>query len=266
MIMTVGMGCTPAEEVDAPAETPEEIEEDTSLQDVMDDGYIVLGLDDTFAPMGFRDENNEIVGFDVDLAKEVAKRLGVKLRLQPIEWDSKVLELKSGNIDMIWNGLTITEDRLEKINFSKPYFNDRQVIIVLIDSPVNVKTDLEGTQVGVQIESTAAAAVEGDAEFAATLKEVVQYSSFNEVYMGVQSGILDAMVVDELSGRYAIGKNPGVFRVLEDTYGEEQIGIGFRKGDDSLRDKFDEILDEMAGDGSGAAISEKWFGEDVFSR
>ena len=266
MMMSVGVGCTPAEEPEAPAETEAPAEEDTSLQEVMDNGYIVLGLDDTFAPMGFRDENNEIVGFDVDLAKEVAQRLGVELRLQPIEWDSKVLELQSGNIDMIWNGLTITEERKENINFSKPYFNDRQVIIVLIDSPVKTKADLEGTQVGVQIESTAAAAVEGDAEFAATLEEVVQYSSFNEVYMGVQSGILDAMVVDELSGRYAIGKNPGIFRVLEDTYGDEQIGIGFRKGDDSLRDKFDEILDEMAEDGSGAAISEKWFGEDVFSR
>ena len=266
MMMTMVVGCTPKEEAEAPAETETPAEEDTSLQAIMDQGYIVLGLDDTFAPMGFRDENNEIVGFDIDLAKEVAERLGVELRLQPIEWDSKVLELQSGNIDMIWNGLTITEERKENINFSKPYFNDRQVIIVLIDSPVKTKADLEGTQVGVQIESTAAAAVEGDAEFAATLEEVVQYSSFNEVYMGVQSGILDAMVVDELSGRYAIGKNPGIFRVLEDTYGDEQIGIGFRKGDDSLRDKFDEILDEMAEDGSGAAISEKWFGEDVFSR
>ncbi len=266
MMMTMVVGCTPKEEAEAPAETETPAEEDTSLQAIMDQGYIVLGLDDTFAPMGFRDENNEIVGFDIDLAKEVASRLGVELKLQPIEWDSKVLELQSGNIDMIWNGLTITEERKENINFSKPYFNDRQVIIVLIDSPVNAKADLEGTQVGVQIESTAAAAVEGDAEFAATLEEVVQYSSFNEVYMGVQSGILDAMVVDELSGRYAIGKNPGIFRVLEDTYGDEQIGIGFRKGEDELRDKFDEILDQMAEDGAGGEISEKWFGEDVFSR
>ena len=268
MMMSVGIGCTPKEEAEAPADADTEapVEEDDSLQAVLDKGYIILGLDDTFAPMGFRDENNEIVGFDIDLAKEVAERLGVELRLQPIEWDSKVLELQSGNIDMIWNGLTITEERKENINFSKPYFNDRQVIIVLEESPVKTKADLEGTQVGVQIESTAAAAVEGDAEFAATLEEVVQYSSFNEVYMGVQSGILDAMVVDELSGRYAIGKNPGIFRVLEDTYGDEQIGIGFRKGEDALRDKFDEILDEMAKDGSGGAISEKWFGEDVFSR
>ncbi|SHJ72571.1 amino acid ABC transporter substrate-binding protein, PAAT family [Dethiosulfatibacter aminovorans DSM 17477] len=266
MMLSIGVGCTPKEDAEAPADAETPAEEDASLQAVLDKGYIILGLDDTFAPMGFRDENNEIVGFDIDLAKEVAERLGVELRLQPIEWDSKVLELQSGNIDMIWNGLTITEERKENINFSKPYFNDRQVIIVLNESPVNTKADLEGTQVGVQIESTAAAAVEADAEFAATLEEVVQYSSFNEVYMGVQSGILDAMVVDELSGRYAIGKNPGIFRVLEDTYGDEQIGIGFRKGEDALRDKIDEILDEMAQDGSGAAISEKWFGEDVFSR
>jgi polar amino acid transport system substrate-binding protein len=260
LMMSAAVGCTPKEETEAPVEV------DTSLQQVMDNGYIVLGLDDTFAPMGFRDENNEIVGFDIDLAKEVATRLGVELKLQPIEWDSKVLELQAKNIDMIWSGLTINEERKEHINFSKPYFNDRQVIIVLEESPVNAKADLEGTQVGVQLESTAAVAVEGDTEFAATLKDVVQYSSFNEVYMGVQSGILDAMVVDELSGRYAIGKNPGIFRVLEDTYGEEQIGIGFRKGDDSLRDKFDEILDEIAEDGSGAEISVKWFGEDVYSR
>ena len=240
--------------------------EDNSLKTVLDKGYIILGLDDTFAPMGFRDENNEIVGFDIDLAKEVAKRLGVELKLQPIEWDSKVLELQSGNIDMIWNGLTITEERRENINFSKPYFNDRQVIIVLQDSSINQKGDLVGAKVGVQLESTASTAVESDEELASQLEEVVKYSSFNEVYMALQAGTLDAMVVDELSGRYAIGKNPGVFRILDEAYGDEQIGIGFRKGEDGLREKIEEILDEMAQDGTGAQISEKWFGEDVFVR
>ena len=120
-----------------------------------DRGYMIVGLDDTFAPMGFRDSSGNLVGFDVDLAKEVGIRLGVEVRFQPIDWDAKVLELNSGTIDMIWNGLTITESRLEEMLFSIPYIANTQMIMVASDSSINLISDLSDKKLGVQISSAA---------------------------------------------------------------------------------------------------------------
>jgi polar amino acid transport system substrate-binding protein len=216
--------------------------------------------------MGFRDEAGEIVGFDVDLAKVVGERLGVEVRFQPIDWDAKVLELESGNIDMIWNGLTVTEERKEQINFSKPYFDDRQIIIVKSDSDIKLKSELEGLKIGVQLDSTAQVVVEGDEDLLGSIDELVKFSNFSEAYLALDSGLVQAVVVDELAGRYAIGQRDGAFKVLEETYGDEQMAIGFRFGEDALRDEIDRIIDEMDRDGSGLEISEKWFGEDVLAR
>lgn len=115
-----------------------------------DDKTFVVGLDDSFPPMGFRDEKNEIVGFDVDLAKEVGKRMGMEVVLQQINWDTKELELDSGNIDVIWNGLTMTDERVKVMDFTDPYLENDQVIVVKKDSDIKVKADLAGKNVGVQ--------------------------------------------------------------------------------------------------------------------
>ena len=125
-----------------------------SLEKVLENGYLTMGLDDTFAPMGFRDTDGEITGFDVELGQAVAERLGVELKLQPIEWDSKVLELNAGNIDMIWNGLSITDERLLQMSFSEPYLNNRQIVLVQDDMTLSEVSDLSGLKVGVQIDSS----------------------------------------------------------------------------------------------------------------
>lgn len=123
--------------------------EDNSLQKVKDAGKLVLGLDDTFAPMGFRDENGEVVGFDIDLAKEVASRLGVELEIKPIEWSSSILSLNKGDVDVLWNGVTINDARKQQINFSKPYLNNRLVIVKAIDdAAINSKDDLSRKSIG----------------------------------------------------------------------------------------------------------------------
>ena len=97
---------------------------------------IIIGLDDSYPPMGFKDDNNEIVGFDVDLAKEAAKRLNRPVEFKPIDWSSKEAELKSGRVDVLWNGLDITEDRKQNMLFSEPYMKNRQVIFVPENSDV----------------------------------------------------------------------------------------------------------------------------------
>jgi len=182
-------------------------EDDDSLQKILDRGTLILGLDDSFPPMGFRDENNEIVGFDIDLAKEVAKRLGVELVLQPIDWNSKEMELNSGNIDCIWNGMTINEERLGTMFIPKAYIANEQIIIVGDGSGIETKADLEGKIVGLQAGSSALEALESDTATYESVKEVVEYADNVAAYLDLKAGRIDALVVDSIVGYYIIDNN-----------------------------------------------------------
>ncbi len=241
----------------------QETKTDNSLTYILDKGTFVLGLDDSFPPMGFRGEDGEITGFDIDLAREVCTRMGVELKLQPIDWDAKILDLNSGDIDVIWNGLTITEDRQEKINFSKPYIANKQIIIVQAASGIDLKADLAGKRIGFQLGSSAEGAITSDAATAASFAESFKYQDNVQALMDLEAGQIDAVVVDEILGRYYISKKPGVYAVATEFFGKEEYGIGFRKGEDAFTQEVNRILDEMRADGSAARISQKWFGEDV---
>lgn len=236
---------------------------DNSLAYIKDKGSLVLGLDDSFPPMGFRDDQGQIVGFDIDLAKEVAKRMGVELKLQPIDWDAKILDLNSKDIDVIWNGLTITDERKEAIGFSVPYIANRQIIIVRAGSGIDTKKDLAGKTLGLQLGSSADEAVASDAATAATLAEVIKYQDNVQALMDLAAGSIDAVVVDEIMGRYYIAKKPGVYHVATDFFAEEEYGVGFRKGEDAFIGEVDRILAAMSADGTAAEISRNWFGENV---
>lgn len=237
--------------------------EDNSLEEIKKKGVLVVGLDDTFAPMGFRDEAGEIVGFDIDLAKEVAKRMDVEIELKPIDWNAKMMELNGKNIDVIWNGLSITEERKKEILFSDVYLDNKQIIIVKTDSDIQTKADLADKVIGLQTGSSAETALNADAETASSIKEVSDYPDNTTVLMELEAGRLDAAVMDEIVGRYYIAKKPDQFRVLEEDFGSESYGIGFRLGDKSLADEVNRIMKEMKEDGTAAAISKKWFGEDI---
>ena len=183
--------------------------DDTSLEDLKSWGKFILGLDDSFPPMGFRDENNEIVGVDIDLAAEVCKRLGVELVVQPINWDSKELELTSGKIDCIWNGMTVTDERIEAMFLSKPYLDNRQVVIVEEGSKIAQVSDLAGKTVGLQKGSSAREAFDAN-PIASQVKEVVEYEDNVSAFLDLQAGRIDALLVDEVAGNYIIatyGKN-----------------------------------------------------------
>jgi len=237
--------------------------EDKAWDKVKQKGEFVMGLDDNFPPMGFRDENNEIVGFDVDLAKEACERLGIKLKLQPINWDAKEQELNTGKIDCIWNGFTITEERKAKLLFSKPYMNNKQVIVVMENSGYAKLSDLSGKKLGLQAASSAADALEGSKDFKSALKQVVEFKDNMTALMDLEKGGVDAVLMDEIVARYYIQmKNKG-YRLLDESLASEEYGIGFRKNDISLMNKFQETLEGMAKDGKLEEISKKWFGEDI---
>ncbi|MGO3742722.1 amino acid ABC transporter substrate-binding protein [Kerstersia sp.] len=224
---------------------------------------IVVGLDDNFPPMGFRDDKNELVGFDIDMAREAAKRLGSEVEFKSIDWGSKEAELNGKRVDVLWNGLTITDERRKNIGFTEPYMENHQIIIVTQASPVQSKTDLAGRVVGAQEGSSAVDAIKKEEEVAASFKDLKTFGDNITALMDLGTGRLDAVVVDEVVGRYYVSKRPEEFRVLEDHFGTEEYGVGVRKDDTELLKKLDESLNAMKKDGSAATISNKWFGADI---
>jgi len=227
---------------------------------------IVIGLDDNFPPMGFRDEKNELVGFDIDLAKEAGKRLGMEVSFKPIDWSAKESELNGNRIDVLWNGLTITEERKANILFTKPYLENRQIVVVTDKSAITNKAQLAGKVVGVQDGSSAVDAVQKDEATAKSIKELKKFADNVTALMDLSAGRLDALVVDEIVGRYYTGKKPGEYRVLEENFGTEDYGVGTRKGDTELAAKLDKALDDMKADGTAAKISTQWFGSDIVKK
>lgn len=224
---------------------------------------IVIGLDDNFPPMGFRDsKSNELVGFDIDLAREAGKRLGVEVEFKPIDWSAKEAELGGKRVDVLWNGLTITEKRKEQIAFTSPYLENRQIIIVTAKSPIKTKTDLAGKVVGVQEGSSAVEAIEKDTA-AKGLKELRKFGDNVAALMDVSTGRLDALVVDEVVGRYYTAKKPDEYVVLEEHFGTEEYGVGVRKDDTVLLGKLEKALDDMKKDGAADRISTQWFGKNI---
>ena len=237
-------------------------ETEGGLQRIINKGNLVLGLDDSFPPMGFRDENNEIVGFDIDVAKEVSKRLGVELVLQPISWTAKEQELNSYNIDCIWNGMSVNEERKQAMSLSIPYLENSMSFVTKKDNMINKLEDLKGKKIGVQSGSTAEEILKESAIYA-ELDEVVSYTDNITAFMDLEINQIDSVFLDNVVANYYIASNNKPYKVLEEGLAEEEYAIGFRKQDTEVCDKVNEILLEMKQDGSLAKISTTWFGEDI---
>lgn len=225
---------------------------------------LVVGLDDQFPPMGFRNEKNEIIGFDIDLAKEVGKRIGVDFEFKAIDWGSKEAELTSGRVDLLWNGLTILEERKKNILFTEPYMANRQIIIVKKGTPIQSKADLAGKIVAVQEDSSGMNSVLKDTAVNSTFKDLKKYPDFLSAFIDLENGRIEALVGDEVLTRYYMEKNPNKFEAVEGTdFGVEAFGVGLKKEDTELKDKIDKALKEMKADGSAAKISTQWFGKNL---
>lgn len=238
-------------------------QEDDSLKRVKNAGKLVLGLDDTFAPMGFRDSNGEIVGFDIDLATEVARRIGVDLETVSIEWPNSTSILTNGEVDVIWNGLNIIEARKKDMIFSKPYLNNKLVIVKSIDDEtINSLEDLVEKNVGVQSGGNYEQISNNTA-----ISKITNMSKYNDnikLFEDLQSGILDAAIIDDVFAQYYIAENNSPFVILENIPLTNGLYVvGFRKSDTELLNEVNRILDEMKSDGTAAKISVKWFGKDI---
>ena len=223
---------------------------------------IVIGLDDNFPPMGFRNEKNELVGFDISMAQEATRRMGIEAEFKPIDWSAKEAELNGKRVDMLWNGLTITEERKKNIAFTSPYMENHQIIVVPKSSTIKTKAELAAKVIGIQDGSSAIDAVQRD-PIAASFKELKKFGDNVTALMDLSTGRLDAVVLDEVVGRYYTAKRPDDYAVLEDNFGTEEYGVGLRKDDSELLVGLQKALDEMKADGSAARISTEWFGKDI---
>lgn len=226
-------------------------------------GTFTVGFDQDFPPMGFVDEKTgEYTGFDLALAAEVAKRLGLEVKYQPIAWDSKDMELSSGTIDCIWNGFTMN-GREDDYTWSEPYMKNDQVFVVKADSGIKSSKDLAGKIVDVQTDSSAQAALNDNKTLSDTFGQLIVVDNYNSAFMELESGAVDAIAMDNTVASYQISKRGANFAVLDESIAAEEYGIGFKKGNTELRDKVQNTLEEMAKDGTMAKISEEWFGKDI---
>jgi polar amino acid transport system substrate-binding protein len=259
---TTTESATPAEAT-TEAAPADESSSDQSWTKVQEAGKFVLGFDDSFPPMGFK-EDSQYVGFDLDLAAEVTKRLGVELVLQPVIWAVKEQELNTNMIDCIWNGFTMTPEREAMLTFTKPYMNNKQIVIVPADSAIQTLADLAGKKVALQRNSSASDALAKFPEVKDSLANRYEFENNLMAMTDLDTNNSDAVIMDIVVANYNyLAKAPGKYRILEESLSDEQFGIGFRKGDIALKDKIEETLAAMVADGTMAEISNKWFGTDI---
>ncbi len=226
---------------------------------------IIVGLDDTFVPMGFRDNAGNLTGFDVDMAREAIGRLDMEVVFQPIDWNLKEQELDSGNIDMIWNGYSINDERKAKVNFTNAYLDNQQIIVALSSSDIEVKDDLENKIVCTQNSSSALQAIESSgAKDGFKDGDIILFDTYNEAFMDLEAGRVDVVVADEVLAKYYISeRGEENYKIVDGDFGDEEYGVGIRKGDAILLKNLNQALDEMKEDGTAAEISEKWFGDNI---
>ncbi len=221
----------------------------------------IVGFDAAFPPYGYMDDNGEYVGFDLDLAAEVCKRRGWKLVKQPVDWDSKDMELNAGNISCIWNGFTMSSDRIDDYAWSDPYVDNSQVFVVTAKSGIKEFSDLKDKTVAVQAASSALEALESDdcKDLKASFKALEEIPDYNQAFMNLEAGSVDAIAMDIGVANYQLeSRGSDKYVILEQPIISEQYGIGFAKNNEKLRDEVQETLDEMRKDGKFAEIADKW--------
>ena len=231
---------------------------------IEDKGELVIGLDDTFAPMGFRDEAGELVGFDIDLAGAVAEELGVAVKFQPIDWDAKEMELSSKRIDCIWNGMSATPERQKNMALTDKYLNNK-IVVLGKDATVKVAKaeDLAKYNIGTQADSAALEVIKANDAYETFADKVFEYKTYDEVIMDMQAGRIDCMVVDQVLGEYKNSKLKDKMVACDYDFGDDFYAIGCRVEDKDVAAKITEALQAVIDSGKAEEISNKWFGKNI---
>ncbi|MEG0627449.1 MAG: amino acid ABC transporter substrate-binding protein [Enterococcus sp.] len=241
---------------------------DDSWKTIEKDKKVTIGLDDTFVPMGFKDEDGKIVGFDVDLAKAVFDEYGIKAKFQPIDWSMKENELDNGTIDLIWNGYTVTKSREKKVLFSDPYAQNEQVLVTKKDSGITKASEMKDKILGAKEGSSGYEAFGNEPKL---LKDIVKdndatlYASFNEAMIDLENGRINGLLIDKVYADYYLKQANKLDKYTISSVGfkNEDFAVGARKGDKELVGKINAAFKKLQEDGKYAEISKKWFGEEL---
>ncbi len=226
-------------------------------------GVFVLGYDGNFPPMAYINSDNELAGYDIDLAKEVAKRMGVEFKARIIDWDDKEKELEKGTIDCVWDGFSVTNERRKLYSFTFPYLSNEQVILVRKTGAIKSLEDLSGRVVGYRSTSSSRDAIENNPSFKNMLSDMIAYKDNKSVLADLEVGALDAIVIDSIVANYYIAQTGEPLTIISKSLSLEQYCVGFRKNEEELKNEVEKILLEMSDDGTIAALTIKWFGKDV---
>jgi len=234
---------------------------------IQEQGRVIVGLDDTFVPMGFQEKDGSLTGFDVDLARAVFALYDIKVDFQAIDWNMKENELNNQTIDLIWNGYTKTAEREKKVAFSDTYMKNDQVLVSLKKNNITQFSDMQGKILGVQTGSSGYDALMGQPEI---LKNYIQgepilYDSFNEGLMDLRAGRIQGLLIDKVYADYYLAQmgTREDYNITTGAFESEDFAVGIRKQDQQLREKINQGLRTLVENGEFARISKKWFGEDV---
>ena len=261
MLGLVACSDTSSDSADNSADTQQDVVDNTAL--LGDDNTFVVGFDQDFPPYGYVGDDGEFTGFDIECAKVLAERLGWEIKLQPIDWDSKDLELDNGSIDCIWNGFTMN-GREDQYTWTQAYVDNSQVVVVKAGSGITDLAGLAGKVVAAQKDSSALAAINDNEELKNSFAELIEVAEYNTAFMDLEQGSVDAVAMDIGVANYQVKDREDEFTILEETLVTEQYGIGFKLGNTALRDAVEAEFINMVNDGVVADISAEFFdGEDV---
>ena len=223
---------------------------------------LIVGFDNAYPPYGFIGDDGKETGFDLDLAAEVAERNGWDLELQAIDWDAKDALLNQGSINCIWNGFTM-EGREDDYTFSEPYMLNEQVIVVKKGSGIDSLEGLAGKNVITQVDSAALDVLEDPdgradlpAAFATEAPQTIR--DYNNAFMQLESGMVDAVACDLSIAAYQMAAKPDAYVQLSEPLSSERYAIGFKKGDTATAEKVTATLKEMYADGTVEKLCEKY--------
>lgn len=231
---------------------------------------ITIGFDNTFVPMGFEDESGKTVGFDIDLANAIFKDYGITVNWQPINWDMKETELNNGNIDLIWNGYSVTEERKEKVLFSDVYMETEEVLVTKKTSGITSLSDMKEKVLGAQSGSSGYEAFLANPKVLKDIvktKDATQYETFTQAFIDLKNDRIDAIIVDKVYANYYLkqeGESDNYLTISADLESGD-FAVGARQSDKTLITKINDGFKKQYETGNFQTISNKWFGEDTAS-
>ncbi|HEK9983976.1 TPA: amino acid ABC transporter substrate-binding protein [Streptococcus equi subsp. zooepidemicus] len=229
---------------------------------------ITLGFDNTFVPMGYKDESGKNTGFDIELAKAVFDQYGINVKYQAINWDLKETELNNGKIDLIWNGYSVTKERQAKVVFTEPYMKNEQVLVTQKSSQISSFADMKNKTLGAQSGSSGYDAFTSHPKVLKDLvkgNDATQYETFTQAFIDLKNKRIDGLLIDRVYANYYLQQEGELdrYNIIASEFEGEDFAVGVRKADKTLQKKITQALKSLYQDGTFQKISKKWFGEDV---